>query len=229
MLYKTDGIVLNFIKYRDTSIIVKIYTRLFGLQTYIINGIRSSRSKQKIALYQPLTQLEMVVYKKEHANINRLSEVKCAAQYTSIPFEFKKSTLAIFLTEVLNKSLKEETEDPLLFQFLKHSLFTLDQLKENFESFHIQFMCQLSHYLGFSILSAEEVFSQVHEHTNHQGLASLEKEMLDNLIKAEYGETPPSNGTVRRDLVNILIKFYQLHIHSFGDIKSLAILADVLH
>lgn len=229
MLYKTKGIVLNFIKYRETSIITKIYTEDFGLQTYIVNGIRSAKSKQSIALYQPLTQLDLVVYKKTNASINRLSEIKCSSHYNSIPFDIRKSTMAMFLTEVLNKALREEAEDPSLFNFIAESFMILDQLEQNFESFHIQFMCRLSKYLGFSILSAEEVFDQVHLHANHKALAMLEKEMLDKLISEGYDEASSSKGLIRRDLVALLVKFYQLHIPSFGEIKSLTILTDILH
>lgn len=229
MLYKTKGIVLNFIKYRETSIISKIYTEQFGMQSYIVNGIRTPKSKHKIALFQPLTQLDLVVYKRANASINRLSEVKCAKHYTSIPFDIRKSTLAMFLTELLNKSLKEETEDPSLFNFIAESFLVLDGMDENFESFHIQFMCRLSKYLGFSILSAEEVFSQTHIHANHKSLAIIEKELLDKLIQGNYNEAVPSKGVIRRDLVELLVKFYQLHIPSFGEVKSLSILADVLH
>lgn len=229
MLHKTKGIVLNFIKYRETSIITKIYTADFGLQTYIVNGVRSAKSKQKIALYQPLTKLDLVVYKKPHADINRLSEVKCSSHYTSIPFDIRKSTLAMFITEILGKALKVEAEDKALFDFIADSLMALDQLEQDFESFHIQFMCRLSTYLGFSILSAEEVFEQVHIHANHTTLARLEKETLDKLISSSYEKAPPSNGKVRRELAMLLVRFYQLHIASFGDVKSLSILTEVLH
>lgn len=229
MLYKTKGIVLGYIKYRETSIIVKIYTELFGLQTYIVNGIRSAKSRQKIALYQPLTQLDLVVYHKHNADINRISEYKCSSQYVSIPFDIRKSTLAIFLTEILNKALKEESEDSELFHFIVDSLFVLDHLDHNFESFHIQFMCKLSSFLGFSILSAEEVFSQVHLHVNHKTLAVVEKQLLDELIRVSYQDAPITRGAIRRDLLEILIKFYKLHIASFGEIKSLSILAEILH
>ncbi len=229
MIYKTKGIVLSYIKYRESSIIVKIYTELFGLQTYIVNGIRSAKSRQRIALYQPLTQLDMVVYHKHGKDINRISEYKCAAYYASIPYDITKSSLAIFLTEILIKALKEESEDRNLFSFITDSLLILDHLDQNFESFHIQFMCKLTKYLGFSIESAEEVFGQVHLHMNHQELAQFEKGLLDQLIRVNYQQAPTTNGAVRRDLVEILIKFYKLHIASFGEVKSLSVLAEVLH
>ena len=95
MLHKTKGIVLNFVKFKETSVIVKIYTEKFGLQSYIENGVRSSKSKNKIALFQPLTQLELVVYHDPKKEINRISEIRCILPYKSIPFEIKKSRNAL--------------------------------------------------------------------------------------------------------------------------------------
>ena len=105
MLYKTQGIVLNYIKYRETSIIVRIYTESFGLASYIINGVRSKKARHKIAFFQPLTLLDMVVYHKRNAKLNRVSELKCKEPLMDLPTNIKKSSIAIFITEILIKSL----------------------------------------------------------------------------------------------------------------------------
>ena len=90
MLHKTRGIVFRFTKYGETSIIVNIFTELFGLQSYIVNGVRSASAKNKIALYQPLTLLDLVVYHRENVNILRIKEVKCLHAYQTI--QDRKST-----------------------------------------------------------------------------------------------------------------------------------------
>jgi len=64
MLHHTEGIVLGSLKYKESSLIVKIFTNAFGMQSYVVNGVRSSKSQGKTALYQPLTLLDMVVYHK---------------------------------------------------------------------------------------------------------------------------------------------------------------------
>src|SRR6187200_113375 len=101
MLHKTRGVVFRFTKYGESSIIVNIFTEMFGLQSYIVNGVRSRTVKSRIALYQPLTLLDLVVYHRENANINRIKEVKCLYPYQSIPTDIKKSALAIFIMEVI--------------------------------------------------------------------------------------------------------------------------------
>src|SRR4051812_34859696 len=146
MLFKTGGIVLNYIKYKETSIICKIYTEAFGLQSYIINGIRNNKAKNKIALFQTLTLLDLVVYNRPNSSLNRISEIKCHYPFKSIPFDLRKTTIALFLSEILNKTLKEQAENEDLFSFLKNSIKFLDKADENFENFHLQFLIKLSGY-----------------------------------------------------------------------------------
>ncbi len=108
MLHKTRGIVFKYFKYGDTSIIAKVYTEAFGLQSYIVNGARSTKSKGKIAFYQPLTLLDLVVYKKKNSGINRISEVRCSQPLKTIPYEITKSSQGVFLSELLYKCIKED-------------------------------------------------------------------------------------------------------------------------
>ena len=97
MLHKVKGLVLSYIKFKETSVIVKIFTDRFGLQSYIINSVRSSKSKNKIALLQQLSLLEMVVYKNDSKDIQRVSEFKSLVPYQEIPFEHHKSGLGYAL------------------------------------------------------------------------------------------------------------------------------------
>jgi DNA repair protein RecO (recombination protein O) len=109
MLYKTHGIVFRFTKYGDTSIIVSIFTHLFGLQSYIVNGARSTSSRGIISLYQPLTLLDLVVYHREGAGILRIKEVKCLHAYQFIHQDIRKTTIALFLNEMINKAVKDQS------------------------------------------------------------------------------------------------------------------------
>src|SRR5688572_1874591 len=149
MIHKTRGIVFRFTKYGETSIIVTIFTEVFGLQSYIVNGIRSKTAKNKIALYQPLTLLNLVVYHRENANIERIKEISCFYPYQSLTADIKKSTMAIFITELVNKTIKDESHVQEMFSFLADSFINIDQLSSGYENSHLIFMIKLSRYLGF--------------------------------------------------------------------------------
>lgn len=230
MLHKTRGIVLSFIKYRETSIVTKIYTETFGLQSYIVNSVRGGgkKSKGKISLFQPLTLLDLVVYYKKSPGLNRISELKCLDPYQTIPYDFKKSGIALFITEVLNKCLKEEEGNDAMFEFLYTSLLVFDHLHVGYENFHLQFMIKLSRYLGFEPRSAHEVFDQVYEEVGKPQVYQEEETVLSQLINVPFTQYIKSSNTIRRILLDDLVKFYQLHIEGFRDLKSMTVLRELM-
>lgn len=227
MLFKTLGIVLGFIRYRENSIIVRIYTEQFGLQSYIVNSVRTAQGKNtnRIALYQPLTILEMVVYKHKTKSINRISEVKIFYPYQSLPFEIKKTTMALFLAEIMGKTLKDEESQPELFEFLVQSLVFLDQQSTNYENFHLYFLFQLATHLGFSVQSAE-IFEQ-ETHFAGRAIAPEVTEQIRRFLTIDPHTFVQLNGQLRSQLLSHLLDFYALHIENFGTIRSLAVLREI--
>ena len=221
MLHKTRGIVFRFTKYGDSSIIVTIFTELFGLQTYIVNGVRSKSAKGKIALYQPLTLLDLVVYYKENANIKRIKEVRCLHQYQTLLTDIRKSSIAMFINEVLNKTAKEENHAQELFSFLYTSLTMLDEQREDFENFHLVFLVKLSRYLGFGAHQVNDVLHGIFTGKEEEG-------WITQLIHAEYTTSFSFSNVQRRSLLDILLRFYTVHIDSLGEIRSVQVLKEVM-
>ncbi|MBC8110652.1 MAG: DNA repair protein RecO [Verrucomicrobia bacterium] len=226
MLQKTRGIVINYIKFGETSIITKIYTEELGLQTYIENSVRTSKGKNKIALFQPLTLLDLVVYYNENQSIKRISEIRCHTQLTSIPFEFRKSTVGIFMGEILNKTLKEETGNEKMFEFLFSSVQWLDLVPDKFENFHIQFLLKLARFLGFDPQSGREIFNQTGRLAPDD---NEEIQKIDFLIQNPYDNHLKINATLRRELLDTVLKFYAFQIENFGEVKSLAVLQELMN
>lgn len=221
MIHKTRGIVFRFTRYGESSIIVTIFTEAFGLQSYIVNGVRSKTSKNKIALYQPLTLLNLVVYHRERANIERIKEIQCFHPYHSLTVDIKKSTIAMFITELLNKTVKEESGQPNLFEFLVEALIKMDSLEKNEENAHLIFLIKLSRYLGFGPQFANEVLG---------GRITDEKTelVLQQLLTTDFENDVVVSKEQRRNLLEFLLKFYQEHLENFGELKSVQVLRDVL-
>jgi DNA repair protein RecO (recombination protein O) len=227
MLEKTRGIIINYIKLRETSIVVNIYTEAFGLRSYIENGIRSAKSKNKIALFQPLTLLDLVVFERESKGLKRISEIKCSFPYQTLPYDIAKSSIALFLAEILKKCLKEEESNPPLFNFLQYSFAFLDQPEADNKNFHLIFLVKLSSYLGFSPETADQVLSEfqaVNQRPFNQEIA----ESFNQLLKLNYEDSFNINRTMRADLLDIILSFYKIHIDGFGEIRSRQVLKEVL-
>ena len=108
MLQKTRGIVLHSVTYSETSLVVKIYTEAFGLQSYLLKGAKGKRSSFRPVFFQPLNLLDAVVYKNEKTALQSMKEVQLAHPFRSIPFDIRKSSIALFLNEILYKSIREE-------------------------------------------------------------------------------------------------------------------------
>src|SRR5580658_7988678 len=118
MFHKTKGIVLHTIKYSETSIIAKIYTEKLGLVSYMIKGVRSSKKTSKASLLQPLTLLDMEVSHRENKQLQYIKEFRRDYVYRSIPFDTIKSTVAIFLLELISKSIREQEQNAEMFEFI---------------------------------------------------------------------------------------------------------------
>lgn len=221
MLHKTRGIVFRFTKYGESSIIVTIFTELFGIQTYLVNGVRSKSAKGKIALFQPLTLLDLVVYYKENANIKRIKEVKCLHQYQSLAADLRKSTIAIFISEVLNKTVKDESHAQEIFEFLYHALILLDHQQTAVENFHLIFLIKLSRFLGFGAHQSDEILGA-------RMLDPEEENILKKLLQTDFTEVIPMANAQRRNVLEAILRFYSLHIESLGEIKSVQVLREIM-
>lgn len=228
MLHKTRGIVLNYIKYKETSIIARVFTETFGTQSYIINSVRSKKSKKGMALLQPLSVLDMVVYhKKEKADgLQRMSEYKTAHNFVSIPFEIKKSVIALFVTELLSKVLKDAEDEAHIFEFLFQFVVTLDTSKDNYETSHLYLLVQLTHYLGFGITTVD----QLKKDNIIVGLQTSFDQVYELIMKLNGAKLSfqwtTANG-LRRDALHFMIEYYKLHVEGFKDMKSMEVLSQL--
>lgn len=228
MLHHTQGIVLGTIKYSETSIIARVFTRKFGMQSYIVNGVRSKKSKGKIALYQPLSLLDMVVYYKQEKDIQRISEAKFLLSYQSIPFDPTKRAIGMFLMEVFSKVLRNESENAGLYQFIEQSLAYFDHQSQSINNFHLQLLLKATTFLGFGPEDGQDLVNQLEEAGYHFSLVKDELEILDRLMSENIGTQISIPNSFRRDVLDHIIKFYQAHTDSLREIKSLEILKTIM-
>ena len=228
MLVKTKGIVFHSIKYSETSIITKIFTQTHGLQSYIVNGVRSTRAKGKASLFQPLNILDLEIYKREDKNLQRLREYKMGYVFHTIPFDIYKISLLLFLAEVLYKTIKEEEANEALFHFIEQTIVTLDQTKQSTGNYHLTFLLQLSEHLGFfphgdfsetlpcfDLMEGQYCASiPDHPHYIEPPLSRLFFEISMDNRSIIFG------GAERNMLLDKILEYYRLHISSFSEIKS---------
>jgi DNA repair protein RecO (recombination protein O) len=233
MLHKTRAIVFKVTKYAESSVIIKAYTEKFGVQSYIINGVRSTKSKSKSALYQHGNLLEMVVYHKEEAGLLRISECGFAHIYEDLPFNIVKSSLLLFYLEILNKIIKEHEANEALFDFLFEIFIDLDQTDKPLANHHIWFLLALTKYLGCYPTSSPEAFFDLkeglfveerpaHNHFLNAELSSKFRAIIEPEL-TNYDQIKLS-AAERKIILQQLLIYYRLHISDFGELRSYDIL-----
>lgn len=220
MIIKTRGIVLSYSKYKDTSIIVRILTEDHGLHSFIVNNIRSARSKRSIGVFQPFSLLEVLSYWKDTSSIHRLSDVKIIQPLHRIQADIRKATLSLFLSEILLKIFHhEQTEQQATFAFVMDSILALEHMTEGVENFHLQFLLKLANYLGFGFEQAYQIAPK----------EVRDEPVIEMLQKEEYGIKVNIGGNQRFSILDSLLRFYQTQMEYISGIKSLKVLHQVFH
>lgn len=239
MLAATEGIVLHSIKYGENSLIVTVYTRKFGRQSYILNAARSKKSKNKSGIFQPLFLVDLVTYQKQSREIQRIKEVKNTPVYQDIPFNMLKTAQVIFLAEMLGKTLHEEESSEAMFDFLQNSLLYFDLMTENSSNFHLYLLLKLTSFLGFmpdvqynsfegwfDLKKGKIVpFEPPHPFFMHkEATASFAGLAQQSLTGLSNWRIP---GRIRDYLLDKMVEYYQFHFQNLGEIKSLKVLKEV--
>ena len=239
MLNKTRGIILHQIKYTDSSKIVNVYTEKFGRQDFIISESKSKKTKSKHNVLQALFLVEIDAYFKNSRQLQRIKEIKNIYPFKTIPYNISKSTIAQFIAEILYKSLQPDDINENLFNFLFQSIKLLDEEIKGVANFHLFLLVHLTKFLGFfpsGQYSEEAAFFDllegrfvmlppIHNKFINQQNSSFFYEILnlsfDKLYKIQI------SNKIRTQLLDNIIEYYQLHILSFKEIKSLQVFKSV--
>ncbi len=243
-LHNTRGIVLRTVKYGETSIIVTIHTELWGVQSYIVNGVRSSSKKGpgKANLFQPASILDLVVYHNEFGNLQRIKEFRWGHLYQGLFFDVIKNSVALFMVELLQKCLKQPESNPDLFYFIEDAFIHLDTAETNVvANYPLFFALHLAAFFGFriqddysahrSILDLREGLFTGTDPMHHQILDGLFSYYTSQLLKVRQPHELnqlPLNQEMRRVLLHAYESFYAYHIQDFGTMRTLPVLEAVL-
>ncbi|HLP64081.1 DNA repair protein RecO [Flavobacterium sp.] len=235
MLVKTKAIVISSLKYQEKSLIVKCFTQSDGLKSYFVQSAFSSKkATQKIAYFQPLTILEIEASHKNKGTLEHFKEIKLAAAYQTINTDIVKSTIVIFLSEVLHHSIQEEEKNEHLFTFLETALLWLDTHEET-ANFHLILLLEITKFLGFYPDNSEVDFPFFEMNEGQfsplHGISCLsehETHLFKKLMNLKFdSDQKVFAGIERQILLKILLDYYSIHLDGFKKPKSLDVLKEV--
>ncbi|WP_340154360.1 DNA repair protein RecO [uncultured Winogradskyella sp.] len=239
MLSKNNSIVLSKLKYREYDLIVKCYTQQRGVVSYLLKGVlKSKKGLSKTVYYQALSQLQIEESYKPNQTLHFIKEVKFNYIYKTLHTNIYKSSIVLFLAEILSNVLKEEEKNEGLYEFIAAALQYLDN-EDQFSNFHLLFLLKLTRYLGFQPENLDNDYlyfnleSGIFE-SNNNGIYSISGANL-TLLKQLLGtnfdalDTIKINATQRQEFLNMLLYYFELHLGSFKKPKSLQVLNEVFH
>ena len=235
MLVKTKAIVISSIKYQEKSLIVKCFTLSDGLKSYFVRDAFSSRkANQKIAYFQPLSILEIEAIHKNKGTLENFKEIIIATPFQSIHSDIYKSTIVMFVSEILHHSIHEEEKNEALFTFLETALHWLDT-HEDIADFHLILLLEMTRFLGFypDIANIDFPFFEMTEgvFTPFHAISSLtehESNLFKKLINLKFENSQKTFHIIERQIVlKILVDYYSFHLDGFKRPKSLEVLKEV--
>lgn len=237
--YKGRGIVLHTLKYGDSAMVVHLFTDVGGRRTYMVQGVRSTRGHgSKMALFQPMFPVEFEGLESPRMQMDRFREVRGGMVLQSLPFDVRKSTIALFMAEVLYRLVKESEPNEALFDFVWGSVAALDALSEGTANFHLWFLAHLSRLLGFSPGNVytsgdwfdirEGLYTPVRP-AHASFLTQENARTLNDFLECDvrYVAEIGLNRRQRVDFLNAMLVYYGYHLDAVHAVQSVRILQEV--
>jgi DNA repair protein RecO (recombination protein O) len=239
MLTKTQAIVLHSLKYGETRLIVDMFTRSQGRQSFIVSIPKSVKGKIKKQLFQPLTLLEIEYDLRPKLQLQKLSDVRLASPFSSIPFDPNKLSISLFIAEFLYYALRSEQRNEPLFDYIVNSIQWLDAQTNRFANFHLVFLMRLSRFLGFYpnldhyqagdyFDLRESVFLPVPP-VHRDFLHPQEAEKIQLMMRMDFPTMHlfRMSHQERNRLLEVSLIYYRLHIPDFPELKSVSVLQEL--
>ena len=239
MLTKTQAIVLHSLKYGETRLIVDMFTRSQGRQSFIVSIPKSVKGKIKKQLFQPLTLLEIEYDLRPKLQLQKLSDVRLASPFSSIPFDPNKLSISLFIAEFLYYALRSEQRNEPLFDYIVNSIQWLDAQTNRFANFHLVFLMRLSRFLGFypnldhyqtgDYFDLRESIFLSTPPVHRDFLHPQEAEKIQLMMRMDFPTMHlfRMSHQERNRLLEVSLIYYRLHLPDFPELKSVSVLQEL--
>lgn len=237
MLQKTDAVVLHAIKYGEQRMIVDMFTRVFGRLSFIVSLPKSARSATKKQYFQPLTLLSVETDMRPLQQLQKLRDVSLLQPLGSLQTDAAKLAVAMFVAEFLYHALRGEQQDEKLFDYVRSSIEWLDGSGSGYANFHLVFLMRMTRFLGFYPntegsgpyfdLQGATFCDAPPLHRNF--LMPEEARHIALMMRMDYATMHlfRFSRQQRQRVLDILIDYYRLHLPTFPELKSIAVLREL--
>lgn len=244
MTHKSKAVVLRTVKYGESSLIVAMFTELFGMQSYMVKGVRTSGKSAagKISFFQPAALLDMEVYQNPFKSLQYIKEYQWAHIYKTIYYDVLKNAVATYLVEMVLHTIKEQEAGQQLYDLMEQTLVYIDQHDQSdILNIPLVFSLQLAEILGFRfqghyssqtpILDLQEgryvAKEPQHGFTLDPASSNINSQLMQ-IRSIDQAKDVQISNIIRRSLLKCYQQFFSLHLENYREAKSYQILKTVL-
>jgi DNA repair protein RecO len=212
MLVSTEGIVLRQFPFSDTSIIVKIFTRDYGLVGFIVKGAKSKKNA-KAQLFKPVNLLAISFYQRDNQGLKQIREAQLLFAPEAQNFGIYKSAITMFMVELINHTVPEDSGQPDIekYNFIASSIQYLRDHPLN-AHFYLSFMYRYSGFLGIEIpleLESDSGLENLadYAHLDHLSWTKKERQALFHRFERHYLENLTQYKSLKSiDILNEILQ-----------------------
>lgn len=239
MLLKSNAIILRTVRYGDGGLVVDALTSEAGRVTFFCHLSSSRRGRLKRQIFQPLSVLSVEFDYRPRLRMQRFKNVSVAVPFATIPFDARKSAIALFVAEFLGFAIRGEQQDRRLFDYIVDSLLWLDGAQRSFANFHIVFMLRMSSFLGFypnmegfeagSWFDLRDGVFTHRQPVHNDAVAPEEARLIGLLMRLRFSTMHllAMSRSERNRCTDLILRYYRLHIPDFPELKSLGVLREL--
>jgi len=240
VIHKTEAIVLRTLKHQDANLIATLYTREFGVMSFIITGYRSTRSRRKHSYFQPLSIVDIVFMERPNRDLQKISESKVAHLLHHVQTHPVKLSLGLAMVEIFSDTVKEETPQPELYQFLRNVIVRLDAAPQRLIHLFLYFLVHLTRHIGFFPYDDSADRSRVIFDVASGTLSPSEREddaalLLKRLMYSTLEPLPDPtscqqwqfNRPTKQAFIRMMFTYYQQHVMGFKYPQTMRVFAEV--
>ena len=214
MKSKAELIILNHTKFGENSIVLHTLSSEYGRRGFLVKV----SPRTAMALFLPLNILEAEVTENPKSSLWFARNFLSVNPLNGIRSNIHKNTMTLFMSEVLYRVVKDQTNEDGLADWLKGQILTLDALQSDFANFHLLFLLNLCAALGFD--------------PDLAGLAPFADKKLihiEALLKTPFAEALllPLAGADRNAIAESILKYIEYHTESAVNVRSLAVLREI--
>lgn len=244
MTHKTRAIILHTVNYGNTSLVVTAYTELFGLQSYMVKGLRSAgKPSSKLAFFQPGAFLQLEVYHNTLKQLQFIKETDWDHINQATRSDVVRNLCAAWCLRQIIQCIKEPETNTELFEFLHYSLLSINEqplrIVANIPGW---FTLQICKYLGLQLQGSFTPATPVLDLQEGSFVSAGSKEGIW-LVQEKEAELISAwsrlsdcyllgsyslNRQMRNQLLSHLQQYFLLHVPGYKADNLLNLLQDIL-